>query len=386
MFNVSLSDRLKAAVNTLEQTGSSLQARAIGQAQPGQGPQSPSQVTTSLARSISPSNAGVSSPTQISTGNTTTEPNRDLATSPTRTYSTSQLAENALSGLRKSFNFHRDGPGHVRTASSSSPIAGNSSNVGQQELKDITSPLQNAAASSSRPSSPAPISARLGTLVGGSNFALGSDTPSVNGTANGTPRPRSPNPLGGRSPRLKSLPPPNPDDPASYPLPPSPVVGPSQLLSPAPASAFADPLGASPSISPLVPPDPPTLGLQSPTPDVEKTQAEAEDSAHVDSTAEQKETIRVQPAAAPAEMDNEVVKKVEEAAQRYEGESRFILFTTALTVRNVLEVYRACWAGRERQQGHQGVDSSRRRCPRLRSSRRMGEDAEWKGRYGDRGA
>jgi hypothetical protein len=323
MFNVSLSDRLKAAVNTLEQTGSSLQARAIGQAQPGQGPQSPSQVTTSLARSVSPSKATVTSPTQIATGNTTTEPNRDLATSPTRTYSTSQLAENALSGLRKSFNFHRDGPGHIRTASSSSPIAGNSSNVGQQELKDITSPLQNAAASSSRPSSPAPISARLGTLVGGSNFALGSDTPSVNGTANGTPRPRSPNPLGGRSPRLKSLPRPNPDDPASYPLPPSPVVGPSQLLSPAPASAFADPLGASPSISPLVPPDPPTLGLQSPTPDVEKTQAEAESSKQdVDGATGRKETTEAEPTAEPAEMNNEVVKKVEEAAQRYEGESR----------------------------------------------------------------
>jgi len=326
MFNVSLSDRLKAAVNTLEQTGSSLQARAIGQAQPGQGPQSPSQSTTALARSVSPSKAAISSPTQIATGNATTESSRDLATSPTRTYSTSQLAENALSGLRKSFTFHRDGPGHIRTASSSSPIAGNSSNIGQQELKDITSPLQNAAASSSRPSSPAPISARLGTLVGGSNFALGSDTPSVNGTANGTPRPRSPNPLGGRSPRLKSLPPPNPDDPASYPLPPSPVVGPSQLLSPAPATAFADPLGASPSISPLVPPDPPTLGLQSPTPDVEKTQAEAEGtSSDVDVAPGSKETMEPDPAAAPAEMNNEVVKKVEEAAQRYEGESRLYL-------------------------------------------------------------
>lgn len=329
MFNVSLSDRLKAAVNTLEQTGSSLQARAIGQAQAGQGPQSPSQSTSALARSVSPSNAATASPTQISTGNVSTEPIRDLATSPTRTYSTSQLAENALSGLRKSFNFHRDGPGHVRTASSSSPIAGNSTN-GQQELKDIASPSQNAAASSSRPSSPAPLSARLGTLVGGSSFALGSNTPSVNGTASGTPRPRSPNPLGGRSPKLKPLPPPNPDDPASYPLPPSPVIEPSQLLSPVPPSAFADPLGASPSISPLVPPDPPTLGLQSPTPDVEKTLAEAEASGEkVDDSSEQKGIAEPDSGTGPDEMSSEVVKKVEEAAQRYEGMSRLYTFHRA---------------------------------------------------------
>lgn len=324
MFNVSLSDRLKAAVNTLEQTGSSLQARAIGQAQAGQAPQSPSQTTAGLVRTASPSNATVTSPTQISTSsNASTEPTRDLATSPTRTYSTSQLAENALSGLRKSFNFHRDGPGHVRTASSSSPIAGNSSNTGQQELKDIASPSQNAAASSSRSSSPAPIATRLGTLVGGSNFALGSTTPSANGTATGTPRPRSPNPLGGRSPRLKPLPPPNPDDPASYPLPPSPVIGPSQLLSPAPVSVFADPLGASPSISPLVPPDPPTLGLQSPTPDVEKTIEEAEATIpKVDTTAESKVNKEFGSLSMSTQMDSEVVKKVEEAADRYEGMSR----------------------------------------------------------------
>jgi hypothetical protein len=366
MFNVSLSDRLKAAVNTLEQTGSSLQARAIGQGQPGQGqPQSPSQTTNALARSVSPSNAAAASPTQISTTNTTTaEQARDLATSPTRTYSTSQLAENALSGLRKSFNFHRDGTGHVRTASSSSPVAGNSSNPGQQELKDITSPLQNAAASSSRSASPAPISARLGTLVGGTSFALGSDTPSINGTASGTPRPRSPNPLGGRSPRLKPLPPPNPDDPASYPLPPSPIMGPTQLLSPAPASAFADPLGASPSILPQIPPDPPALGLQSPTPVMEKTLAEAEASiSGVDLTTEPEDVKEIRDASEPTEMSNEVVEKVEEAAQRYEGKSRLPPQSDLADVRNIFEIHRASHAGRERQQDHQGIDTTGRRCP-----------------------
>ena len=331
MFNVSLSDRLKAAVNTLEQTGTSLQARAIGQAQPGQAqPQSPSQSTTNLARSVSPNTAPITSPTPIRAGSNPTESARDIATSPTRTYSTSQLAENALSGLRKSFNFHRDGPGHVRTASSSSPIGGKSVNGVQQELKDITSPTQNATASSSRPASPAPVSARLmGALGGGSNFALGSDTPSAIGTGNGTPRPRSPNPIGGRSPRISTFPLPNPDDPSTYPLPLSPGVDSSQLLSPAPISGttFADPLGASPSLAAQIPPEPPILGLQSPTPDVEKTIAEAEATIRqVDGTAQKEVTEQgsVSGPSGPAEMDNEVVKKVEEAAQRYEGRSRVI--------------------------------------------------------------
>jgi hypothetical protein len=328
MFNVSLADRLKAAVNTLEQTGSSLQARAIGQGQaPGQTqPQSPTTNSTSLARSVSPGTTP-SVTTQAASGANPSS-NIDaaaLATSPTRNYSTSQLAENALSGLRKSFNFGRDGAGHVRTASSPSggvSMNGTNAGQGQQELKDITAPVQNTAGPSSRSSSPAPVSARLrGALGGGSNFALGSDPSSVNGT----PRPRSP--IGTRSPRLKhALPPPNPEDPATYPLPPSPSLAPTQaqLLSPAPVTAtgFIDPLGASPSLSPIIPPEPPLLGLQSPTPDIEKTLAEAE--LAVDSKVPGGLDVTVPKdtasAAGPAEMDNEVVKKVEEAAERYEGE------------------------------------------------------------------
>lgn len=321
MFNVSLADRLKAAVNTLEQTGTSLQARAIGQGQAQ--PQSPTTSTATLTRSISPGNSNTATAQAPLAGSSSTDA-AALATSPTRNYSTSQLAENALSGLRKSFHFGRDGTGHARTASSPNGGVSTNGNTGtsgkQQELKDITSPTQNNAGPS-RPSSPAPVSARLlGTLGGGSNFALGSDTPSLNGT----PRPRSPIT---RSPRLKQqlLPAPDPEDPSTYPLPPSPSIAPTrdQLLSPAPVSAsgFADPLGASPSLSPLAPPEPPILGLQSPTPDIEKTLEEAESAKPLPASMTNGEDGEAEKASLsnPTAMDNEVVKKVEEAAQRYEG-------------------------------------------------------------------
>lgn len=307
MFDVSLSDRLKAAVNTLEQTGSSLQARAIGQAQspstsgPSAGqPLSPTGQTTgpSIARSISPITK-VQGPGSGGEG---------IAVSPTRNYSTSQLAENALSGLRKSFQFGRDGVGHGRTASGTSiggtgPLKnGNGDGEGQQELKDITSPTQ----AGSRPASPAPASARFLSTLGGSQFALGNDTPSVSVSATSSrPRSPNPNPLGlsniAQTPRI---PPSNPDDPASYPLPASPTTTTNPLLSPVPASAFADPLGASPSITPQVPPDPPALEMHAPTPDNEPGQV----------TGEPLETSTGEA------MDTEVVQKVEEAAARYEGE------------------------------------------------------------------
>lgn len=323
MFNVSLSDRLKAAVNTLEQTGSSLQARAIGQGQTQQ-PQSPSSATqqtatASLARSISPK-----PPTSSSSATGAASPGAE-ALSPTRNYSTSQLAENALSGLRKSFHFARDGQqqAHSRTASGSGVRAdgggvgsGGSGGSGPQELKDITSPTQ--PATSSRPSSPAPSSARfLSTLAGGgnSNFALGNDTPSATGTPS---RPRSPNPLGRSSLANRAqLPSPNPDDPASYPLPPSPEPASAALplLSPVPPSAFNDPLGASPSIEPQVPPDPPALGLHAPTPDGATGGARDTAPAPVEDG-----ELGTSTTVAAAEMETAVVQKVEEAAKRYEGE------------------------------------------------------------------
>lgn len=343
MFNVSLSDRLKAAVNTLEQTGSSLQARAIGQGQ-GQA-QSPSSTTSApstgqhqqqqqhqhLAQSQSQSagqtptsNTGPSIARSISPNpKPTTSGAEGIAVSPTRNYSTSQLAENALSGLRKSFQFGRDGTGHGRSvsgASASGSAAGRESNGngngdGQQELKDITSPTQ--VGGSSRSGSPAPASARfLSTLGGGSNFALGNDTPSVSVSATSSrPRSPNPNPMGltnmqtAQTARIQ-LPTPNPNDPASYPLPLSPTTTTNPLLSPVPASAFADPLGASPSIAPQVPPDPPVLEMHAPTPENER---EAE---QVEGDGGGSLKIITSPS-----METEVVQKVEEAAARYEGES-----------------------------------------------------------------
>lgn len=329
MFNVSLSDRLKAAVNTLEQTGSSLQARAIGQGQAqasAQQPQSQSPTQSagpSIARSISP-NPKTPTGTTSATGQSILD---GSALSPTRNYSTSQLAENALSGLRKSFQFGRDGHGRSASGTSTTGPGGDGVGVGgtgsggQQELKDITSPTQlNGVGSSSRPSSPAPASSRFlstmtGTGGGGSNFAIGGDTPSLSGTPS---RPRSPNPSGlgqGHSQMTTraQLATPHPDDPASYPLPPSATsaTNPLPLLSPG-QPTFADPLGASPSLTPQVPPDPPILGLHAPTPeDDENENAELES-----------RTGSLKINAVPV-MDTEVVqvvKKVEEAAIRYEGE------------------------------------------------------------------
>ena len=329
MFNVSLSDRLKAAVNTLEQTGSSLQARAIGQQSQSQS-QSPSSTTstthpTHSIQSTPTQNAGPSIARSISPNpkNTTAQGAEGIAISPTRNYSTSQLAENALSGLRKSFQFSRDGAGHGRTASGTS-INGtgatgggtarsrhvDGAGEGQQELKDITSPTQPTGGGSSRPSSPAPPSSRfLSTLSG--NFALGNDTPSVSVSATSS-RPRSPNPNAeGVKPQTRiQLPPPNPEDPASYPLPNSPTTTANPLLSPLPTTSFADPLGASPSITPTFPPDPPVLEMQAPTPDEQQSEAEGggEGSLSIETGAMSTET--------------EVVQVVEEAAARYEGESR----------------------------------------------------------------
>lgn len=315
MFNVSLSDRLKAAVNTLEQTGSSLQARAIGQ------PQSPSSSTggagASIARATSPAGA---SPRATGTG-TSVHASGDaegIATSPTRNYSTSQLAENALSGLRKSFHFAaRDGTTAQAQAGRTSSdgavtVGGTQSRAGPQELKDITSPTQPAGGpSSSRPSSPAPVSGKF-------LFALGNDTPSVTGT----PRPRSPNP-----PVPSSLGPkhtPNPDDPASYPLPPSPTSASSALplLSPAPPG-FADPLGASPSLAPQRPPDPPSLRLSEEVGHAKGNGAQEQIEADADNVNgnQQAESASAGAGITPA-MQNDVVVKVEEAAKRYEGKLR----------------------------------------------------------------
>jgi hypothetical protein len=65
------------------------------------------------------------------------------------------------------------------------------------------------------------------------------------------------------------------------------------------------------------------LGLQSPTPDVEKTIEEAEATIpRIATTAESKVNTELESSSGSTQMDSEVVKKVEEAADRYEGMSR----------------------------------------------------------------
>jgi hypothetical protein len=287
MFNMNLSDRLKAAVNTLEATGSSLQARAIGQ---GQGHDPASLGATSISRQSSPSASTststardrpisprvATSPALLSpTGKDGGETSTSTSTSPTKTAgnyiaSTGMLAENALSGLRKSFHFTRERPSLDGNRPNLSPTAGPGAvvgaNTGPQELKDL--PTSPAAGPSSRPSSP-------GRFLS-SNFSLGSDPNSSSGTpqlrsprpgskglnASGSPRPRSP--------ARAALPPPDPSDPATFPLPPSPSLGASTPLA-APTPKYADPLGASPLLNPeTAPQEPPTLGLQEATPTEEK--------------------------------------------------------------------------------------------------------------------
>jgi len=325
MFSVSLSDRLKAAVNTLDAAGTALQARAIGQPSR-DGPSRP------LALSVPPS----SFPT-ISTSPTFAN-NLDSAQpdSPTRTMSghyvasTSALAENALSGLRKSFSFggRPSVDGHRPSASVMQP-------AGLQELKDIpsTPTATTAQASGSRPTSPAPA-----RFLNPSNFELGSDPSSMTATPQ---QRRSPAPthvnLVSRSPRSpapRAVPTPDPSDPATFPLPPSPSLSPSPLLS-ASFATYSDPLGASPLLDSHENADPPALGLQSPTPvaeitldavglvvqgvDVEaspeppvKEEEEANGSEEVSSPVEN---------GRPPEIDGQAEQKLAAAERRYEGAS-----------------------------------------------------------------
>lgn len=282
---MNLSDRLKAAVNTLEATGSSLQARAIGQ---GQGHDPSSLSTTSISRQSSPSATTststatardrpisprvATSPALLSpTGKDGGETSTSTSTSPTKTAgnyiaSTGMLAENALSGLRKSFHFTRERPSLDGNRPNLSPTAGSGGAVvgastSLQELKDL--PTSPAAGPSSRPSSP-------GRFLS-SNFSLGSDPNS----SSGTPQLRSPRPKTSASPRPRSparaaLPPPDPSDPATFPLPPSPTLGASTPLA-APTPKYADPLGASPLLhAEAASQEPPTFGLQEATPTEEK--------------------------------------------------------------------------------------------------------------------
>ncbi|WVR06450.1 hypothetical protein IAU60_003481 [Kwoniella sp. DSM 27419] len=279
MFGSSLQDRLNAAVKTLEATGSSLQAKALsvnanpaanGNASVGNAPASPKE--GGAARAVSPNTLKTSLPGSPLATPTTEKKRADgsVLLSPTKTGtsaagyvgSTAHLAENALSGLRKSFHFGRSSTDLTRPATASPTI--NTSSP-QQELKNLASPTSPAAAAgpSSRPVSPIP------RLLGASDFALGSDPSSRSATP--TPAPRSP--VGNKPSKLAlapvtPLPPPDPADPATYPLPPSPTLSSSDALE-VPPTGFSDPLGASPILAAESERDVPELGLQAATPEKE---------------------------------------------------------------------------------------------------------------------
>lgn len=214
MFAVSLQDRLKAAVNSLEATGSSLQARALNanqhphdtkdsgpqdatNANPPPAPPSPTfQHSSSSKQDVRPQSVPVYLNQAAYTGSTT-----------------SQLAENALSGLRKSLQFGRsslDLPNSVGI-SSSLPATPNG-----QEVKDISLPSLSA-------SVPAEPSAFAGKSPTASSLEISDATD-------------GPTEIHARSIPLRAL-----TDPISIPLPPSPT------LSSISCSLEADPLGASTS-------------------------------------------------------------------------------------------------------------------------------------------
>jgi len=261
MSYLNLSDRLKAAVNSIDAAGTHLQQRALGQNAPQQAPQisQPGAASPSTPTSKAAAPTIQTAPTGLqnqSTFGSSAPRDPALATSPTKAghpYSAANaLAEGALSNLRKSFNFSRQSLDHARSGPSSprSPSTSVLPTSPIQELKDIPSPNP-----SSRPSSPARF------LSTATQFSLGSD-PS---TAMGTPRPKSPLP---RSKSPLQHPPPDPDDPATYPLPPSPSIPSSPL--PVPSALFADPLGASPLLPPADEAIVPALEIEGPTPQTEE--------------------------------------------------------------------------------------------------------------------
>ena len=250
----SIADRLKAAVNTLEQTGSSLQAqaRAMGQQGQNQGqgsssrPQSPSTTKSSTGATGSGPNATT---TAANGSSSSSPPGPGTATSPTKAagHYISQAGD-AFTGLRKSLHLARTSFDGGSGASSRPGSSSGPSLPRTQELKDIPHLEE------PRPDTPSRLIA--------TQFGIGSDPSSMSGT----PRPRSPAvnaasiPLPrSPAPPMDDLPPPDPSNPASYPLPPSPSLSP--LLTVPPTATFADPLGASPNLHPRQDSDPPDIVL-----------------------------------------------------------------------------------------------------------------------------
>nr|XP_019012880.1 uncharacterized protein I206_02376 [Kwoniella pini CBS 10737]OCF51661.1 hypothetical protein I206_02376 [Kwoniella pini CBS 10737] len=335
MFGSSLQDRLNAAVKTLEATGSSLQARAlsvnanpnapINETLPKETPSRTGSPSTLITKSPIPPSSPLSPSTveqkfeNISPTKTNGSP---AATAGGYVGSTAHLAENALSGLRKSFHFGRQSQDITRP-SASSPT------TGQQELKNINTP-SSPSAGPSRPSSPNP------KLLPTSTFALGSDSSS----RAISPIPKSPS--GKRNSKLAvdtttNFPPPNPLDPATYPLPPSPTLPTTDNLT-TPSTVFTDPLGASPLLEPSADQEVPKLGLQEATPDTEKKESVF----GLDMNGIDAETVEVQIKNNDAEreanseiekpvieLSGEEIKKLADSERRYEDLSN--RFTTLLT-------------------------------------------------------
>ncbi|KAE8538889.1 hypothetical protein D1P53_005257 [Cryptococcus gattii VGV] len=214
MFAVSLQDRLKAAVNSLEATGSSLQARALNANQhphdtKDSGPQDATSANPPPAPPSPTFQHSSSSKHDVRSQSVPVSLNQAAYTGAT----TSQLAENALSGLRKSLQFGRsslDLPNSVGI-SSSLPATPNG-----QEVKDISLPSLSASA-------PAEPSAFAGKSPTASSLEISDATD-------------GPTEIHARSIPLRAL-----TDPISIPLPPSPT------LSSISCSPEADPLGASTS-------------------------------------------------------------------------------------------------------------------------------------------
>lgn len=169
MFGVSLSDRLKATLNQLEQTGSQLQQRAISATQPAQA------AAAGPAASSSPRPASPASPTRPkvtpAAGASDSPLSPGPSTSPTKS-STSHLAESAIGNLRRSLQLQRESLDLSRPGSAELKEVKES-----KEIKEADAPTI-AVAASSRPETPKGLAAP---------FALGSLASSAQPSGKATP-------------------------------------------------------------------------------------------------------------------------------------------------------------------------------------------------------
>ncbi|KAL1408193.1 hypothetical protein Q8F55_004998 [Vanrija albida] len=221
MFGVSLSDRLKAAVNQIEQTGkaavnqfeqtgSQLQQRAISATQ---APGAPATTATpgAAGSSSSPRPASPATRPKVTPAAASDSPRSPpVSTSPTKS-STSHLAESAIGSLRRSLQLQRESLDISRP--------------GSAELKEADAPATPptiAVADSSRPATPRALSATAAP------FSLGSLASSAVPSGKATPGDVS-DTEGGKAEGKVT-------DPLSVPLPVSPAA--------TPAKEQTDPLSA----------------------------------------------------------------------------------------------------------------------------------------------